>query len=261
MKKYLFITSLSVIILSLSCYKEKPDPAFDLLKGGVHMMGGEEAFSSLKTIVRKGKVKVYEPDSTHEGDISISIRKEPAGVLISQTFGDEDIVQGYDGRLSWHETFCSEPVATPEYNHFFQLFTLLNAGGLSLGLKETSVLTLWEEEAESSNRGISVELDRAHRFMVYFNADTGLPVKISFKTNINPDEKLMTYSLSYGLFKNIEGLRLPHQWTCFHGAEKIAEIEFSEIVLNNPLDDSLFQIKSFGVEKEITREVHDGPNP
>jgi len=239
MNKFRFFIYLVILIFAFSCRKEDANPARDLLQEAIRMVGGEKRLSEIQTIVRTGKVKVFTPDGMYEGDISISIRKNPAGVHILQNFGGEEIIQSYNGNLSWHETFCSDPMPTPEFNHFFDLFARIHAGGLALGLTDTAVLSLKEEAGASPS--LTLQLDSSLAFTVYFNRATSLPEKSAFETEINPDGTMLQYSCSYGGYKNIEGLRLPHQWTCFCGNEKIAEIEFSDILLKNPLDDSLFQ--------------------
>jgi hypothetical protein len=259
MNKFCGTLLIALVLTCLSCQQEAQDSALDLLRQGIQNMGGEDVFSSLETIERKGRVKAYTPAGVHEGDIRIVIRKEPAGILIHQTFGGEDILQGFDGRMSWHETYYSDPVTTPEYNHFFNLFALLNLGGLSLGLKDTAVVTEGEGGGDTPAREVTVELDAAHRYRVMFNPATGLPDKMAFETKIGPEAEEISYSLSFGDYKKAENLRLPHHWTCYFDGEKIAEIEFSEIRINSPLDDALFQINHAGSGDEFTLESDLAP--
>ena len=256
MAKLFVFLNLLILIFGMACGRETEDPARMLILEGVKVMGGEEALRDIRSIERTGKVKAITADGTHEGTIVISIRKDPPGIRIIQTFGRDEIIQAYDGKESWNRTPYSAVEITPAFNDFFRVYALLHTGSAVIGLGEAVELALPADGDEATAGSVNVLLDQDLQIVLSFDPTTGFLAKSMFNTMIGPDGENVQYSITYHNYKKIGALRLPQQWKCYYNNELIAWIVFSETTLNPLLEDALFQIpvQEFLKETDIDAE-------
>lgn len=196
----------------------------------IKAIGGEKAVAGVKTIYVSGSASipqapspiVYKSKKDAKGRSLFVMEMEGMGELSKQVIGDKSgytTTQGQRKDLTAEEFTEKKAIATT-----FEELVLAKKADVSLDGIETM-------------NGAEVYVVKNGKSTLYYDTKTGL--KLSSATTAERNGQKMTSTVSYGDYKDVKGVKIPHNVIMNQGFE--LDIKMTTVKINEEVSDADFQ--------------------
>lgn len=223
--------------------------AGDLLEKAIQAYGGAEKAAKLTAIAAKGKTTISEGgmEVTFTFDVSLQgfdLMKMEAEVSIAgQTMKTTMVLNGDKAWAVNPGTGKTEEAPKEVAPLMRQVMTALRSAGNPAGLKDKDIqlahggvgkIDVVDTEILRINRKDLTEIT------LVFDKKTGMPLKAETKIK-EPNANEASIEFAYSDFKEVNGVKHPHRVKILRDGKDIAELELTEIKLDQKFDASTFE--------------------
>lgn len=223
--------------------------AKELIDKVVKAYGGADQTKKLEAIALKGKATASEGgmDISFNFDASIEgldkIKLDAEITAAGQTMRIVMVVNGDKGwayNAAQNKTEDAPKGAVPMMRQFL---TALRGPGNPLALVHKDIQLSHGGEAKINDTDaviLRVTRKDFNEVIMYFDKKTGLPLKSETKIKEPSQDEERTYEFHYSDFKKVDGVQHPHRVKIVQAGKDLAEIEFSEIKVDQKFEASTF---------------------
>jgi hypothetical protein len=247
MKQLLGAVVGTIFVLALSGPAWADDKeATAILDKGIKALGGEEKLAKVKATTWKAKGK--QSIGSNESDVSVEMTTEGLDHLRQQFEGDlggnrvQGIVvlagdKGWLSILGMTKELDKNDLAEEKRNLYLQV---LPATLVQLKGKDFKVAVAGEEKIDDKPAlGIKVMAPDGKDFTLFFDKESGLPVKMVAKVTLfrGQEVKLET---TFGNYKEFNGIKKATELKTKRDGEKFRELEITEFKVLDKVDPKTF---------------------
>ena len=207
--------------------------ALELVRKAQQAMGGQ-AFVEQKTAVAKASAKLTPPGQTQGMTIPsiVSYRVLPDKVRIEIQSPMGTMIQGYDGAHGWVNAGGQvRDNAGLADNTYYGLDVLRRAGKPGYTARPLPDGQVNGKPAKV----VEVADAQGHATRFFFDPQSSLVLKVAYETNGQTSEGV------FSDYREVSGVKVPFQTNSFQNGEPFMEIKYSELQVNAPVDEKLFQ--------------------
>ncbi len=213
----------------------------DVLNKNYEAKGGLEKLKSIKTLYSEGRVVAQGMEMPFKAWV-----KFPDKIRMETEFQGQKMVQAYDGKNAWwivpmlgiNEPQLMPPEQAKQFKEQMQFKDPL-VYYKELGHK---LEYLGEEEMEGTPvYKIKMIKKNGDIVIFYIDKDSGLEIKLDFVSKREGME--MQGETIFGNYQKVDGVLFPFYIETRMGGNVVSQVTITKIVLNQPMDDTIFQMK------------------
>ncbi len=201
---------------------------------------GSEKLLDVQTIITRGTLK--------QGGFEIPIvtyNKRPNKVKIEGLFQDLKFIESFDGESGWsYNPFLGNPKPVPLKKDYIELLKdRADIDGLLFNYAEKGYEVTLLDPVSTGNRIVDVLLltkqdNSTHTY--YLDSENGIVIKIDSKIIIDGVES--EFENIFSDYRIVDDILFPFSVDVKSGGQLLVEYDYSTIVLNKEIDDSIFKM-------------------
>ena len=206
--------------------------ALELLKKAQAALGGS-AFTGQKSQISRGAGSMTVPQGAAPVSSIVSYDVLPDKSRVDLETPGGPLVQAFNGTEGWvsFNSRVQDTTRQAKLEHFYGLDVLRHAG-------EAGYSAQVLPDAEVSGKPAkTVEVTDAegHATRFYLDPQTGLVSKVGFEVNGQ------TAEIVYSDYREVHGVKVAFQENVFQTGQQLMEIKYTDVQVNAPVDEKLFQ--------------------
>jgi hypothetical protein len=216
-----------------------------ILDKAIKALGGEEKLSTVKACHSKSKRKIGDMDFTIESTVQgLDHRRQVfEGEINCTKVKGEKVLAGDKGfEQFWEDKteFDKDAVANEKRSIYLQVLPMTL---LPLRDKEYRVETVGEEKVGGKPAvGLKVTPPDKKEFTIYFDKESGLPVKMVAKVVGWEDHDEFVRETIFADYKEFDGITKATRIESYHGGRKIGEEQITEFKVLDKVDPKTFDV-------------------
>ncbi len=242
MKKAIFLTVMTIGLLTLHQSWIFSQSAEDILEKMIDAQGGRSALEKIKDTILTGYMEMIQMGL---GGSLKTYQKEPNKLRMDATVQGAVVIQSFDGETAW----MTNPItgSKDEMPPFMAEDFIRSALGNDVLLdpkKFGITYTLAEKELLEGKEYFVLSQSFPDGFKASFLIDPKTflmyKTKITSKNEIGEEVKIETIFSDY---KNIEGILIAHKLVTYQGGSEFMKMEITKVEFNTGLEDEWFKMK------------------
>ena len=245
MKKLLVMMVSTAVMGALIGLARAADDPKAVLDKGIKALGGEDKLGKLKAYSMKSKGKVFIQGSPNEFTMEVTTQgldhthSRFEGEFNGQKIEVTSVIAGDKGWSTFGDAgeLDADRVAHEKRNLYLQVLPVTLSR-----LKDSAYkLEAAKEEQVDGKPAVGVKITGPGQkdFILYFDKDSGLPVKL-VGSAFNFMQEEVNQEVTYGGYKDFDGIKRPTKVETKHNGEKVVEAEVTEFKLLDKVDPKTF---------------------
>lgn len=245
MKKFLVMMFSTAVLVALTGVVRAADDPKAVLDKGIKALGGEDKLAKAKAVSWKAKGKIFIQGNPNEFTIDFTaegldhIRSKFEGDFGGQKIEGTNVIAGNKGWRTFPESaeMEAEALANEKRNAYLQMLPMT-----LVGLKgDAYKIEMVKEEPVDGKPAIGIKVTGPDKkdFTIYFDKESGLPVKVAGKVlNFMMEEVAQETTLSG--YKDFDGIKKATKSETKHNGEKVFESEITDFKVLDKVDPKTF---------------------